>query len=87
MTNKTVASTASSFSVSPGKTFAFVSGLGGIEARDQERSGSWWAKIYTSTQGATYGALFGTFYTDRADFYFKNIKGQIIDQFTVTKGY
>lgn len=87
MTNKTVASTASSFSVSPGKTFAFVSGLGGIEARDQERSGSWWAKIYTSTQGATYGALFGTFYTDRADFYFKNIKGQVIDQYTVTKGY
>jgi hypothetical protein len=31
--------------------------------------------------------MFGTFYEDRAEFYFKNINGQIIDQFTVMKGY
>ncbi len=87
MSEQTIASTSSSFTVSEGKTFAFVSGLGGIGVRDQERSGNWWASIYTSTQGARYGAMFGTFYEDRADFYFKNINGQIIDQFTVLKGY
>lgn len=87
MTNKTIASTASDFTVADGKTFAFVSGLGGIGIRDQNRGGNWWAKIYTSTQGATYGAMFATFYADRAEFYFKNINGQIIDKFTVRKGY
>jgi hypothetical protein len=87
MSSKTVASTSSSFTVSEGETFAFVSGLGGVGIRDQERNGNWWARIYTATQGATYGAMFGTFYEDRAEFYFKNINGQIIDQFTVLKGY
>ena len=87
MSEKTIASTASTFTVTEGRTFAFVSGLGGIGIRDQERGGDWWSKIYTSTQGARYGAMFGTFYEDRADFYFKNIDGQVIDQFTVMKGY
>ncbi len=87
MSEQTVASSASSFTVSEGETFAFVSGLGGIGTRDQERDGDWWASIYTSTQGARYGAMFGTFFDDHADFYFKNIDGQIIDQFTVLKGY
>ncbi|UTA48310.1 metallophosphoesterase [Simiduia sp. 21SJ11W-1] len=87
MSDKTLASTSSTFTVSEGNTFAFVSGLGGIGIRDQERNGNWWASIYTSTQGAKYGALFGTFYDDRAEFYFKNTDNQIIDQFTVFKGY
>src|SRR5206468_4320950 len=52
---------------SPGKSFVFVSGLGGHSVRDQERclpatfpygcKGEW-AKIYTRNQGATFGALF-----------------------------
>lgn len=87
MSDRTISSTSSTFTVREGRTFAFVSGLGGIDIRDQERGGNWWAKIYTSTQGATYGAMFGTFYSDRAEFYFKNIKGQVIDRFTVMKGY
>ena len=87
MSEKSISSTSSTFTVAEGKTFAFVSGLGGIGIRDQERSGNWWAKVYTSTQNARYGAMFGTFYEDRADFYFKNINGQVIDQFTVMKGY
>ena len=87
MTNRTVDSTSSTFTVSPGKSFAFVSGLGGQSIRPQLLSGNWWAKVYTSTQGAKYGVLFGDFYADRADFYFKNIDGQVIDQFTVQKGY
>lgn len=87
MSSQSIASTSSTMTVSEGETIAFVSGLGGIGIRDQERSGDWWASIYTSTQGATYGAMFATFYEDRAEFYFKNINGQIIDQFTVLKGY
>ncbi|MBI4022416.1 MAG: metallophosphoesterase, partial [Candidatus Andersenbacteria bacterium] len=53
--------------ISPGSTFAFVSGAGGANIRDQERclpstapygcQGEW-ANIYTSTQGAKFGALF-----------------------------
>jgi len=87
MSDQDIASKSSTFTVSEGKTFAFVNGLGGTGIRDQERGGSHWAKIYTSSQGATYGVLFGTFYEDRAEFYFKNIKGKIIDEFTVMKGY
>ena len=31
-----------------GRTFAFVSGLGGRSIRNQSRSGAWWASIYTA---------------------------------------
>ncbi len=70
-----------------GKTFVFVSGLGGKSIRDQEQAGDWWASIYTSTQNATYGALFGVFnYEGKeglAKFYFKNIDGAVVDEFYV----
>jgi hypothetical protein len=82
--------------VYPGRTFAFVSGLGGNSIRDQERClpatypygcKYEWANIYTSNQGANYGALFITFNVDgdpgKAVGYFKNINGQTVDQFTV----
>jgi Calcineurin-like phosphoesterase len=71
-----------------GKTFVFVSGLGGKSVRDQELAGDWWASIYTSTQKANFGVLFGVFnYAGReglARFYFKNIEGVVIDEFFVT---
>src|SRR5438045_8488892 len=45
------------------------------------------AKIYTSDQGATFGALFITFNIDgdprKAQGYFKNINGEIIDTFVI----
>ena len=70
-----------------GQTFVFVSGLGGISIRDQEISGAWWASIYTSDQGANYGALFGNFNHNGnphlAMFYFKDIDGVIPDSFYV----
>ena len=70
-----------------GATFAFVSGLGGKSTRPQEASGAWFASIYTETQDAEYGALFGVFnlagIPDLAHFYFKTISGQIIDEFYV----
>ena len=86
--------------VAPGKSFVFVSGLGGASIRNQDRcppaaypygGGSGcnyiWANVYTSDQQAKYGALFITFNAggiqNKATGYFKNIAGQITDQFTV----
>jgi hypothetical protein len=83
----------------PGKSFVFVSGLGGNSVRDQVRclpstypygcKGEW-AKIYTSTQGATFGALFIVFSLNgdpnTAHAYFKNVDGQVIDEFDMTVG-
>ena len=70
-----------------GRSFVFVSGLGGKSVRSQSLSGAWWASIYTSTQNATYGALFGEFnyngQPDMARFYFKAINGAQPDAFFV----
>jgi len=78
------------------RSFVFVSGLGGNSIRDQERclpatppygcKGEW-ASIYTSNQGANYGALFGIFnlngVPNMAKFYFKDIDGVVPDSFVV----
>jgi hypothetical protein len=82
--------------VTSGATFVFVSGLGGSSIRDQERClpdtfpygcNGEWANIYTSTQGAKFGALFITFNVDndprKAIGEFKTIDGAIIDRFTI----
>jgi hypothetical protein len=70
-----------------GKSFVFVSALGGKSIRNQELDGKWWASIYTSTQGANAGALFGIFnYEGKeglAKFYFKDIAGKAPDEFYV----
>ena len=94
--NQTVASTSDTLILTKdllgteedeGKTFVFVSGLAGRSIRDQERSGGWWASIYTSDQEANYGALFATFNVtgvpNLAHFYFKDIDGVIADSFVV----
>jgi len=70
-----------------GRSFAFVSGLGGRSIRDQEVFGDWFARVYTSTQGATFGALFAVFHVDAdprlARFYFEDVDGNVIDEFLV----
>ena len=70
-----------------GRSFAFVSGLGGKNIRAQKRNDHWWASIYSSSQNARSGALFGVFNYNgnerEAHFYFKDIGGRIPDQFTV----
>jgi hypothetical protein len=94
--NQTVASTDGTFVLASddpntpadeGRSFAFVSGLGGASIRTQLLSGYWWACIYTSDQNANYGALFGVFNyqgnPSLAHFYFKNISGTIVDDFYV----
>jgi hypothetical protein len=85
---QTVADDSATLTLARGKSFVFVCGLGGQSIRPQMLGGKWWAKIYTQTQGATYGALFGVFNAggsaNKASFYFKNIRGEVIDRFEVT---
>ncbi len=87
MQNQTIVNKSSVLDLTKGHSFAFVSGIGGHTIRDQKRSGDWWASIYTSTQNANYGALFGTFNLNGqknvAEFYFKDIDGNIPDKFMV----
>lgn len=70
-----------------GRSFVFVSGLGGRSIRDQELDGPWWASIYASDQGARPGALFGVFNYEGnprlARFYFKDVAGNVVDDFLV----
>jgi hypothetical protein len=90
--------TAGALCVSPGRTFVNVVGLGGNSVRAQIRClpttppygcNGEWAFIYTSNQGATYGAQFITFNAGdprRAVGYFKDIDGRVVDNFTITYG-
>jgi hypothetical protein len=73
----------SEMTLEPGRSFAFVSGLGGREVRPQVQGGDWWASVYTATQDATHGALFCTFATEKAECYFKAIDGAVPDQFSL----
>jgi predicted phosphodiesterase len=95
-TNQTVASQAETLAIrandpntpaDEGRTIVAVSGLAGVGIRSQSVSGSWFAKIYTSSQSAKYGALFGVFnYNGNprlAKFYFKNTSGTIVDSYFV----
>jgi hypothetical protein len=96
MSSQTVASTSNTLSLTKGKSFAFVSGLGGQSTRPQLVGGSWWASAYASTclageqycqPNAAPGALFGVFNVDgqpnKALFYFKDINGRVVDSFVV----
>ena len=82
---QTVASNSNTLVVEKGKSFVFVSGLGGRSIRNQDRDGPWWAAVYTSDQGANFGALFCTFFVNgkpsQASCYFKDIDGMVPDQF------
>lgn len=84
--------------IGPGRTIAFVSGLGGNSVRNQDRClptsypygcKNEWASVYASDQSAKYGALFIVFNVDgdpkKANAYFKNVAGDVIDEFTLWK--
>jgi len=81
--NQTVAHRNSEMTLEPGKSFMFVSGLGGRSIREQKRGGDWWASIYTASQGATHGALICDFERITAQCYFKAIDGSVQDQFSL----
>lgn len=86
--NQTITSHSNRMVITEGRSFAFLSGLGGGSVHKQMLDEPWWAKVYTKTQNATYGALFGIFNVNgipnKAMFYFKNIHGEVIDHFNVT---
>ena len=71
----------------PGRSFAFVSGLGGHSVRRQQSDGHWWASRYSSDQGASYGTLFCTFGDARAQCWFEDIKGAIPDSFSLETAF
>ena len=96
MKKQTVVSSSETLSIEKGKSFVFVSGLGGVEEREQKISGKHWAAISAKKclprnpvcqPEAAPGALFGTFNVNgqpnQATFYFKDIKERVRDQFTV----
>ena len=96
ISSQAVASTSNDFTITKGKTFVFVSGLGGRSIRPQKTGGDWWATIYAKDcqprdhackPNATYGALFAVLNVDgqpnKGAFYFKDIDGHVIDRFTV----
>lgn len=79
--NQEVAHRDPTMTLEPGRSFVFVSGLGGFDIREQVRDDDWWASIYTSTQGATHGALFCDFEDTTASCYFKAVNGAEPDRF------
>lgn len=87
MRAKRVVSRSDVLRIRKGRTFAFVSGLGGSDVRPQYKTGPWWAKAYTATQGAVPGALFAAFHVDedprKARFVFKAVDGTVADSFEV----
>jgi hypothetical protein len=90
ITNQVVASTENPMVIKPGQTFVFGNGLGGYSIKPQIgeiASDSYWASIYTETQGANFGALFCTFgYGNRPEnglCYFKDIDGNVPDSFSL----
>lgn len=88
--NQSVASYSNTLVIAKGRTFTFISGLAGLSIRSADKKLSqneWWASVYTLDNGADYGALFCTFNVDastnKAHCYFKDIGGNIIDEFDV----
>ena len=87
---QSIASTSSTLGIEKGKTFVFVSGLGGQSIRGTKPpldTNPWWASVYTSVQGANFGALFCAFnyqgVGNQAHCYFKDIDGNVPDVFDV----
>ena len=88
---QTVASTSNNLILTEGKSFSFVSGLGGESIRaTRNNSGNnpWWASVYSRDENANFGALFCSFGVNgdenEAECYFKNIDGLIVDSFTIS---
>jgi len=70
-----------------GRSFAFVSGLGGRSIRDQAVTGPWFSSVYSADQGARYGALFCTFHVRGdprlAHCWFEDVDGNVPDELFV----
>ncbi|MEP4095931.1 fibronectin type III domain-containing protein, partial [Reichenbachiella sp.] len=76
--------------VDEGRSFAFVSGLGGQGIRvatNNKQNNPWWASTYYDGNGGQFAALFGEFNYNGdatlAHFYYKDIDGVVVDDFFV----
>jgi len=84
-----VASRDSILRLAKGRTFVFVSGLGGRSVRRLRGAAPapWWASAYTRDDGATAGAMLCTFNAggrqDLAECAFRTIDGKTVDRFRV----
>ncbi|MBI2096469.1 MAG: metallophosphoesterase [Candidatus Taylorbacteria bacterium] len=71
--------------ISKGRSLNVISGLGGKSIVEHGFRQKIWAKVYSKTEDAAFGALFCTFNIrnrpELANCYFKNIDGEIIDSF------
>lgn len=91
ISKENVVTKTSPITIEKGKTFTFMSGLGGksIDPLQGTWQGTkdWWTKVYGADENAKSGALFCTFgvnnIRNQADCYFKNIDGDVIDNFTI----
>jgi len=89
--SQVVANFDATLELTPGETFAFVSGLGGKEVRDwNERliSNEWWAAYGASDNNIQYGALLCTFNINgdlrKAHCTFTDINGKVWDDFDIS---
>eukprot|EP00002_Diphylleia_rotans_P009173 TRINITY_DN1920_c0_g1_i3.p1 TRINITY_DN1920_c0_g1~~TRINITY_DN1920_c0_g1_i3.p1 ORF type:complete len:501 (-),score=104.09 TRINITY_DN1920_c0_g1_i3:357-1859(-) len=85
-----VADTNNTLNLSPGFTFAFVSGIAGQSLRpwvDNAQKNPWWASCAATDNGVSDGALYCTFYVDndprKATCFFKDRKGKVWDTFNM----
>jgi hypothetical protein len=88
MNPPTVLSTEPLLILAPGQTFVAITGLGGKSIRKQKdklAANPWWASVYTSKQNGDFGALFCSFGAEekqpKAECYFKDIQGLVVDRF------
>ena len=79
----TVAGRESPLVIEPGRSFAFVSGLGGKNPRTVSAVDDRWAATYSAEDGARAGALFCTFDGALADCRFEDVSGAVPDTFTL----
>lgn len=93
---QSIASTSEVLNLDRGKSFAFVSGLGGFSIRgqdDQLAGKPWWASVYSAVHAADFGALFCVLNHDGFEgvenlgyCYFKDLSGVIADAFGLVVG-
>lgn len=85
-TPPTVVNIENNIVIEKGKTFAFVSGIGGFSERPTTGNlgkNPWWASVYTTSNGAIPSVLICKFKGKNASCYLKNIENKVIDTFTL----
>ena len=87
VSSKSITRWSSPYTLEKGKSIVVVSGLGGKSARSLKHDGYWWAAKANASTGTRAGALFCSYRVDgdprKARCYFKDIKGNVLDEFTL----